>query len=50
MSSTLAEGRTQPNEQLTNETIAFVLIYRLLLLILVTLLADIADRRRDRRL
>ncbi len=46
MPSTYTGGRLHPNhepEPTTNEAIAFVIIYRLLLFILVTLLADIAD-------
>ncbi len=46
---TLAEERPQTHERHPNEDIAFVIIYRLLLLLLVTLLANIADRRLERR-
>ncbi len=49
MFPTPAGERPQPIERHPNYDICFILIYRLLLLLLIALLADIADRHLKRR-
>ncbi len=44
-----AKERPRPNERHTDYDILFILIYRLLLLLLITQLADITDQHLGRR-